>query len=859
MNRVIKLLSLTCAVLLFAGAYSISQAQDTEPTYTVGDVIVEFIGVENVNEEVVRSNMEVKSGMEYNQHLVDRSLRSLYNTRLFEFIDVKRDGPDENGQVDLVFRVKPKYRVLAIYFDGNVELSDRRLQREISSTVNRALNERLIKEDAEKLYELYQKKGYTQVEVDYSIDRDPDTGFGEVTFSISEGEKVKISRVDFVGNENIRSKLLRKQMETRKSSMFSWLLGTGKFDDAKFEEDIEKLRTYYREEGYLDVEIMEDDIVFDFSREGRLRIEIPVDEGRQYRLGEVTITGNTLFPSERLLMSLKMQPGDVFNPTEVDEDETSLIDFYGSVGYLDTQVRVNRIPNIATGNIDLEYQITESERFQVESIIIEGNTKSKSIIILRELSLTPGMPFDLVRMKISKQRLENTKWFAEVDTRDEPTNIPGRRNLKVRVKEDRTGNLTFGAGFSSIQSVVGFIELYQGNFDLFNFRSFFQGDGQKMRLKLEVGSESNEMMLYFEEPYFLDNYFTQMGAGFQIYRQESDLDSNVYTIVRTGFEVFVRKRLFEMVEGRLSYRLENVAYDSYTNNLGDYLRQMTTFQDFTEEEARAEAEANKRPALDEEGNPIWVDENNQRTDEGVGKQVFRYDYGYERVVSRIQLQLLRDTRDKILFTTRGTRLDWKNTIAGGPLGGDADFYQSELRAAAYVPTVELLGSPQTFLVDFRTGISSGFGDTDVTPLSERFFLGGPGSLRGFEYREVGPVVGYQYDPESERYYDINVGEPLGGETFAALTLEYYFGITDEFRFSIFYDAGFVNKGTADFNLDGFCDDVGFGIEMMVMGTPLRLDYAIPITTTTIVNPGKPSESWTNDKGGQFNFSFGTRF
>jgi len=858
MNRVIKPLSLICSILLFAVSYSSVQAQGAEPTYLVGDVIVEFIGVENVNEEVVRSNMQVRTGMEYSQHLIDRSLRSLYQTRLFEFIDVKRDGPNEDGTMDLIFRVKPKYRVLAVYFDGNQALSDRRLQREILSKASRALNERQVKEDSEKIYELYQKKGFTQVEVDYSIERDPDTGFGEITYSIYEGEKVKISRIEFSGNDSIKTKKLLKQMETRKHSIFSWILGTGRFDDAVFDEDVDKVRDYYREEGYLDVEVMEDDIVFDYSRAGKLKITIPVDEGRQYHVGQISVTGNTLFPSERLMEALSVQPGDVFNPTEVDEDETAIIDFYGSIGYLDTQVRVNRIPNIQTGDIDLEFSITESERFEVESIVIEGNTKSKSVIIMRELSLAPGMPFDLVRMKISKQRLENTKWFSEVDMRDEPTNIPGRRNLKVRVKEDRTGNLTFGAGFSSVQSVVGFVELYQGNFDLFNFRSFFQGDGQKMRLKLEVGSESNEAMLYFEEPYFLDNYFTQMGAGFQIYRQENDLDSDVYSIVRTGFEVFVRKRLIELIEGRLSYRLENVAYDSYTNNLGTYIRQMTTFQDFTEEEALAEAESNKSQVFDSEGNPVYKKDPNNPTEDYVDPDtgekfpVYRYDYGFERVVSRVQLQLLRDTRDKILFTTRGTRLEWKNTIAGGPLGGDSDFWQSEFRAAAYIPTFEFFGSQQTFLVDLRGGVSSGFGDTDKTPLSERFFLGGPNSLRGFEYREVGPVVNYDF---GNTY---NIGEPLGGETYSAITLEYYFGITEQFRFSFFYDGGFVTNGTAKFNMDSFCDDVGFGIEMMVMGTPLRLDYAIPLTATKFYNSDM-SKSWTNDEGGQFNFSFGTRF
>ncbi len=145
---------------------------------------------------------------------------------------------------------------------------------------------------------------------------------------------------------------------------------------------------------------------------------------------------------------------------------------------METRIRLVRNPNITTGDIDIEFEVTESEKYYVESINIEGNTKTKSIVILRELALAPGMVFDSVRMKTSQLRLENTQFFEEVNVVPESTNIPQRKNLKISVKEGRTGNLTFGAGFSSLERAVVFVELTQGNFDLFNRRSFFQGDGQ---------------------------------------------------------------------------------------------------------------------------------------------------------------------------------------------------------------------------------------------------------------------------------------------------------------------------------------------------------------------------------------------
>src|SRR5690606_31431444 len=190
--------------------------------------------------------------------------------------------------------------------------------------------------------------------------------------------------------------------------------------------------------------------------------------------------------------------------------------------------------------IDLEFAIHESDRFLVESINIEGNTKTKSIVVLREILLAPGDVFDSVRMETSRLRLENTRFFEDVDVRAEPTNIPNRKNLKISFKEGRTGNLTFGAGYSSLERAVFYIELTQSNFDLFDRRSVFQGDGQKFRLKAQIGSRSSELVLAFEEPFLFER---ELNFGFQIFRQRSDYTSAYYDQIDQGFEVYLRKRL----------------------------------------------------------------------------------------------------------------------------------------------------------------------------------------------------------------------------------------------------------------------------------------------------------------------------
>ena len=743
----------------------------------VGSITVRFTGPANVAEQVVRANMQLQEGGSLEDALIDRDIRSLYRTGQFEFIEFKR-GSLVNGRVDLVVEVTPKFRISTIEFEGNTHVKDRRLIREAKSKENLPLDERQVKEDAEKIREFYQKSGYNQAKVDYRIERNRTTGLGRVIFTVEEGAKVRIRKVEFEGNATISDRRLRKTIETRKWNWFSWLTDTGKFRDEKFETDLDKLRDHYRNQGFLDVEIDASKVRFDYPKANRLVITFTIVEGRRYQVGDISITGNTLHPVETLLPLLRLKTGDTFAPSAVERDQKALEDFIGKDGYVDARVRVVRKPNLQTGAIDLEYQYSEGDKFFVESIRLEGNTKTKSVVILRELAIGPGEVFNTVRMNTSKLRLENTRFFEEVNMSPESTNLPGRRNLKIAVKEGRTGNLTFGAGFSSLERAVVFAEVSQSNFDLFNRKSLFQGDGQKFRLRLQLGSRSSEAILSFEEPWFLER---ELALGFSLYRTSSDYYSSLYEETRTGAEIYLRKRLFELVEGRLGYTFE-----------------LVDIQD---------VDASAPFLLPEQG---------------------------ERSVSKLTFKLLRDTRDRIFNTTRGNRIELTTELAGGPFAGETDYYRVELRASQYYRTFETL--EQVVSLIGRVGAIDSYGDSATVPYFDRMFLGGPNTLRGFEYRKVGPTDGTAAQ------------NPIGGNSYAMGSIEYTMDIVNPLRFAIFYDVGFVNAGSWDFKTSGYNDNFGFGLRLMVGGAPLSLDFGIPITSTP-----------ANDDGVQFNFSFGTRF
>jgi outer membrane protein insertion porin family len=766
--------------LLAAGAYrGAAQTPDetASPSSTVGAITIKFVGAANVDEQVIRANMQVHEGSTFDETLVDRDIRSLYKTGLFEYIEVKREvQPD--GRINLVVEVTPKYRVQGVQFKGNHKLTSVRLTKETKTRAGATLDERQVKEDSEKIHDLYEKKGYNQVSVTYDIQRDRSTGQGRVIFQIHEGNKVHISDIRFIGNAHISARKLRHQMETsRYHWLWSWITDGGRYKADQFQDDLDKLRDYYTNQGYLDVDIPQEKVILDYPGPSRLVVTIQIAEGRQYHIGAISFSGNKIYSDHLLRLVLRQKPGMVFSPSKLDKDVSTMEDFYGRDGYLETEIHLVRKPNLATGNIDIEYQIVESKIFYVESIKIEGNTKTESKVILRELIIGPGEVFDTVRMKISKQRLQNTGFFDDVEATPETTNIPQRRDLKIAVKEARTGNLTFGAGYSSLESVSFFIELSQSNFDLDDSHDFFQGAGQKFRIRLEIGTLSNEAVVSFEEPWLFQR---ELALGSEIYRTSSDYTSDFYTETHTGGEVYLRKRLFEFVDAQLSYDYDVVDISDVTAN----------------------------------ASPIILDT------AGITKE------------SKVGLEIVHSSLNKLISTTSGNREQIDTTIVGGPFGGDVDYYSFEFKGSQFYPIFET--QAQVLSVIGRGGVKQPYGRSTTVPYFDRYFLGGPYDLRGFEYRGVGPK-------------DIN-NEPIGGDSYGMFSLEYSFDIVSPIRFAIFYDNGFVNSGAFDFNPANYNDDYGFGVRLFILGAPLSLDYGFPITGDA-----------TNRQGGQFNFSFGTRF
>lgn len=762
-------------VLLALLAYWVPQTHGQVAPQRVQQIEVKHVGPAAASDELIRANIRVKVGDALVKTNVDDDVRNLYNTGYFYNIRVAEERVD--GGVKLIYVVQGKPLLTDIKFTGNTKFSVTKLQKELTSKIGQPLDERKLFSDAQKIQTKYQKAGYQRTKAEYKLSINENAGRGTVTFEITEAPKVKIMDIQFVGATAFPEKKLAKQLKTKEHWMFSWLTGSDKFKDDQFDDDKEKLAEFYRNQGYLDFEIK--DVTFEYPKPNRMVIKFQLFEGKPYKVGAVAVKGNSLFPSAEIEKDIKMTPGKTFTPDGQRKDVEAIRDFYGSKGYIDSRVNAVRTPNTETGNMDVTYQVEEKDKSFIEKIEIKGNVKTKDKVIRRELAISPGETFDMVRVKLSKQRLENLNYFEKVDMQPEPTDVPNRKNLVVGVEEKNTGNMSVGAGFSSVESVVGFVEVTQGNFDLFN-PPWFTGGGQKMRLRASYGTRRQDYLLSFTEPWFLDR---KLAFSVDLYHRNTSFQSSLYDEVQTGMRLGLERALWsDFVRGNVSYTIENVG--------------ITRVDPAASPELQAEA----------------------------GTQI----------VSKIGAGITYDARKGGLVPTGGQRVELISELAGGPFGGEADFFRLELRGSQYYPgfwegqTWELLG---------RIGSVQGYNSDRVT-LFNRYFLGGPRTLRGFKYSHVSPVD--------------SLNEPFGGNTYWLGSVEYNIPLIDRLRFALFYDIGNVYSSSFSFNPNTsrgeslYNDNVGMGFRINIPNLgPLRLDYGFPITSDRNQN-----------KSGRFNFDVG---
>jgi outer membrane protein insertion porin family len=738
------------AVTLLGGSIQPLYAQQPGQAGTVVSDI-EVKGNRTIGSEKIVSQIKLRPGQPYNENVVSEDIKRIYETGFFRDISVDvRDA--DGGKVTVVFTVDEKPVIRDILFKGNRQVGSRRLEKLSELKDGVFIDELKLREAENLIWGFYVKQGYPEVDIDSELRVDRDTNQATVVFTIQEQGRFRIRNVYIRGNVAYSDRKIRSLIKTRKK----WLFGGGLFKQQVLEDDLERIKEFYRLQGFANVTV-------DYSIEKNasnewIYVTVSINEGPRYQVGNIEIEGVDVLDKALVRRQIELKNGDIYSEQNVRRQANNITQLYFNEGYIFTQVSPLSYVNPQNDMVDLTFRVSESDLIYINRIDVRGNLRTKDKVIRRELTVKPGEPFDGDKLQRSKQNLENLGFFEEVRFEPEATGTPDQQNLAVEVTEAKTGSFSFGGGYSSVDQLIGFVELRQRNFDWKNW-PYFTGAGQDLSLSFQTGSTVDEYSLSFTEPWLFD---LPVSFGFDLFSRSHDRESDSgygYDQKRQGGQLRLGRRFGDQVNVGTSYRYEQIDISDISEDASNELRK-------------------------EEGS------NN---------------------ISAIGLSASYDTRDNVFNPRRGLFTSLATDLAGGPFGGDKEFYKLYHNLSLYVPVFK----KAVVELRLRSGWADAYGDSVELPIYERFFAGGASTIRGYHERKVGPI-----DPISE--------DPIGGEAMFVGNIELTQPVGEVLKLAVFFDTGNVWARQEDFLGDDLFSSVGLGARVKTPLGPISVDYGFPL-------------------------------
>jgi outer membrane protein insertion porin family len=668
----IKRILKSVAILPLAAILLLPAGRASADTQRISNIKIE--GNKAISTATIINRLKIKPGDTFEESAVNNEIKRLYATGYFA--DVFAEVVERPEGMEIVFTVVEKPIIKDIRFEGNAKLKSSRLEKKISLEKGDLLDFNVLSRDVSEIRNYYIQEGYSRVSVDYRVETDPDTGEITLVFDIDEGYSRKIRSVVIEGNTHMTDAEIKKYMSTKPAFFF---LQKGAFNKEKFQADLDRIRMLYRSKGFLDTTISSQ---MTTSQDGKdIYITVIIDEGKRYLVGEMDIQGELSFPKPQIRSKIHTRPGDPFDYNRLKEDVENVRAFYYDYGYMDADIDLRHRYDAAADRMDVDFNIDSNNIIDVGKINVIGNTKTKDVVIRREVRIYPGERYDGRKLKKSKQRIYNLGFFEDVFLETVPTPDPDVKDLNVIVKETKTGELSFGGGYSSVDSFIGFAQIRQKNFDITNFPTF-TGAGQDLTIRGEIGSTRTNYFISWTDPWI---FGFPLLFGVDLYREEHDKDSESgwdYSETRTGGSIRFGKEITDQWSTGLIYNLEEVDISDIPTDAS---------QDFKDE---------------------------------LGSNY----------LSRVTWNLQYDSRDNKFSPKKGWLIGSMLENAGGFIGGDKDF----------VKTTGLITYYHTFFDIFvlelkgRGGVVKEYGDSDSVPIYERFYAGGATTIRGYEQRAVGP-------------------------------------------------------------------------------------------------------------------------
>ncbi len=801
-----RFLSFTLAVLLAAGAAHAQTAPAQQPTPQkprpgtiieapspgritespttppannpqAGETIERFEAVGNttVASDTIRVYLGINPGDPYNPAALQKNFLNLWQTGLFDDIRLETETGDKGVVVRAIVKERP--RIGSVEYRGNKELTTAKIneafEREhIDLHVGNTVEQTLVRRAADAIKKTYTEGGFEGVTVTTSTEDFTEPGEKKIVFVINEGTKPKIARIQFTGNTHFSNrKLLHQMKDVKEHNIYTWIRKSDLYIPSKLDEDLERVKNFYQDNGYQNVTFGDPQIVNvgRNPKKARVKLVIPVKEGTVHTFGEVTVSGNNVFTADQIIGDWPLKKGAILRRKAIQTRADAFGEAYRMRGYIYAYVNPEYIEK--PGNVvDVHMNVYEGDQFRLGRLEFQGNTTTKDKVLRREIFLEEGQIMDMETFKQSLYKLGQLGYFKVTDNPDFKVN-PDTKTVDITVKgtEEGKNDIQFGGGYSE---GGGFF--IQSQFATRNFL----GEGENFSIGYQKGLRLNYFSLAYADPWFMD---TPNSLGMSIYNRDTVYPANY------GFEARSRG-------GSLAYGYRLGRFDSLSVMYG--LERTRQHYEFT-------------ASPDVNGNiPVSTVADYTFTMSSVGPA-----YSY-------------NSFDNPFDTMRGSRLAVSAAYAGGPLGGSIHLLKPVVNATHFFRLSRRsslsLNAEAGYIYPINRNCSHTYSERDETgkalcvPEVQRFTVGGEFSVRGFQTGTLGP-------------YETLAGRsgPVGAYGMQVYNLDYIVKINDPLRFVAWADAGigYGYKESFDFSKLRYSAGLEMRIFLPVFQFPLRFIYA----------------------------------
>jgi outer membrane protein insertion porin family len=521
--------------------------QAANPTARVDRIVIN--GNERIDSQTIISYLPFQVGATVDSELIDLAVKTLYNTDLFSDVQIVMNG----STMDITVVESPI--INQVVFEGNHAMTKDKLRDEVQIRPRGVFTKAKVQADVQRIIELYRKSGRIAATVTPKIVELPQKRV-DLIFEINEGPKTGVSSVNFIGNHAFSDSELQGVVVTKKSLWWKFFSSNDNYDPDRMDYDREQLRKYYTNRGYYDFRVIS--AVAELTPDRKdFAISYTLDEGQKYNFGRITIkTDNDKLKAENLQRSISIKPGQLYESDRVDKAVDDLTFAAGSNGYAFVDIRPDEEPNPNTKTVDLTFNVHEGARVYIDKINIVGNTQTLDKVIRRQLLVSEGDAYNKALIERSKMYVAGLGFFKQGDDgvkiTEKPSPEAGKTNIEVAVQEQPTGELSFGAGYSSYEKFILDISVSQSN---------FRGTGQQVRARVQTGSISKDIDFSFTEPHFLDR---DIQAGFDLFQSSYHYTGVDYSQDSKGGDVRLGYNLngFSVLRLRYNIRKDDITYTS---------------------------------------------------------------------------------------------------------------------------------------------------------------------------------------------------------------------------------------------------------------------------------------------------------